>query len=194
VVVVDASSGRLDQIRLAHPTTHWIDFTPLDPSRVSIANQRNVGVRAATGDIIVFIDAGCLPEKQWLEAITAPIVTGEERMTCGQTAALGRTQPYEWARADQQRRRYLLECPTINVAFEREVFDTVGEFDESFDYGSDIDFTWRAVHFGIRIRAVPDALLRHDYGSRWRQTRRSYVYGYGRAGESIDREAQLQQP
>ena len=58
IVVVDASSGRLDEIRRRHEdTVRWIDFKPPAGVRVSIPHQRNVGVREAKGDIIVFTDA-----------------------------------------------------------------------------------------------------------------------------------------
>jgi len=76
--------------------------------------------------------------------------------------------------------RYIKECSTINLAFRREVFDTVGGFDERFAYGSDIDFSWRVTGVGYRIRGVPDAIAIHDAGTLRRQLRRSYVYGKAR--------------
>ena len=60
---------------------------------------------------------------------------------------------------------YLRECPTGNIAFHREAFDAIGGFDESFAFGSDIDFSWRLVDAGYRIRTVPDAVVRHDWGT-----------------------------
>ena len=76
--------------------------------------------------------------------------------------------------------RYLTECSTINLAFRREVFDAIGGFDEGFAYGSDVDFSWRLTDAGYRIRSVPDAVVRHDWGRWRRQLRRSYVYGKAR--------------
>src|SRR5580692_6143719 len=68
IVVVDASARRLDYIRQRHEMqVRWIDFQPPPGVRVSIPHQRNVGVRAAYGDIVVFTDAGCLPNEEWLE-------------------------------------------------------------------------------------------------------------------------------
>ena len=77
--------------------------------------------------------------------------------------------------------RYLKEAAsTINLAFRREVFDTVGGFDEGFAYGSDTDFSWRVTDAGYRIRSVPDAIALHDTGTLRRQLRRSYLYGKAR--------------
>ena len=70
VIVVDASDGRLDAVRLRHEAAvRWIDFTPPPGVGVSIPHQRNVGVRAAQGEIIVFTDAGCRPHPTFGSAI-----------------------------------------------------------------------------------------------------------------------------
>ncbi len=180
IIVVDASAGRMQRVRDARPNVRWIDFEQPDGRSTTIAHQRNIGVRAACGDIVVFTDCGCVPDPRWLEEITRPIVRGEEQMTCGQTGATGSSIPYSMERASARSPVYLAECPTINVAFRRDVYDRVGGFDESFTYGSDIDFSWRVVHAGFRIRFVPDARVAHDWGGASRQIRRSYAYGRGR--------------
>lgn len=181
VVVVDASGGRLEAIRLSHEAAvRWIDFTPPPGVRVSIPHQRNAGVRAARGEIIVFTDAGCQPEEGWLARIVAPL-RQDEHVTAGLALQPeGSTGLYDLATIEAMQARYLPQCPTINFAFHRKVFETVGGFDEGFAYGSDMDFCWRTTDTGYRIRSVPDALVRHDFGGWRRQLRRSYVYGQAR--------------
>lgn len=76
---------------------------------------------------------------------------------------------------------YLDEAPTLNLAFKREVFDAIGGFDERFEYGSDLDFSWRLLDHGHRIRAVQAAVVEHDWGSPRRQLRRAYLYGRAKA-------------
>ena len=183
VIVVDASDGRLDQIRVRHEiNVRWIAFTQPPGVRVSIPHQRNAGVYAARGEIIVFTDAGCRPEQDWLARLVAPLLQGEQ-ITAGLTLATpGSTGLYDdTARRQALESPYLTECPTINLAFNRKVFDAIGGFDENFAYGSDMDFTWRLTDAGHRIRSVPDAVVRHDWGGWSRQLRRSYVYGKARA-------------
>jgi GT2 family glycosyltransferase len=181
VVVVDASEGRLDHIRQHHePTVRWVQFRQPEGVSVSIPHQRNAGVRTAKGDIIVFTDAGCRPEPEWLPSLTAPL-RGEEDVTAGLTLGLhGSDGLYDYGMQRALTAEYLKESPTINLAFRRAAFDTVGGFDEGFTYGSDIDFTWRLVDAGYRIRSVPDAVVRHDWGGWRRQLRRSYAYGKAR--------------
>jgi cellulose synthase/poly-beta-1,6-N-acetylglucosamine synthase-like glycosyltransferase len=177
IIVVDASEGRLDDIRRRHePAVRWIDFRQPPGVRISIPHQRNAGVRAAKGEIIVFTDAGCRPEPGWLDRLISPLYHGEH-VTAG-VAVTASGSPGLYGR--RPRSRYLSECPTINLAFHREVFDSVGGFDETFTYGSDVDFSWRLVKNGYQIYSVPDAVVRHDWGTWRRQLRRSYVYGKAR--------------
>ncbi|MEZ0072743.1 glycosyltransferase [Planotetraspora sp. GP83] len=182
IIVVDASEGRLDHIAAAHPHVRWKDFRRPPGVRVSIPHQRNEGVRSAEGEVIVFTDAGCLPEEGWLATLLRPILTDYEAVTAG--VAVG-PRHHEGLYDDTMRRRthvtYLDECPTINLAFRREAYEAVGGFDEAFEYGSDVDFSWRLIDAGHRIRNVPTATVIHDWGDGRRQLRRSYVYGKARA-------------
>lgn len=181
VLVVDASAGRLDAIRQKHAGVCWIDFQPPRGVRISIPHQRNAGVAAATGDIIVFTDAGCTPHSEWLERLTAPLRAGEDDVAAGRTTSSDGDAPYDTHRTLIAGTAYLTECPTINLAFRRAAFDAVHGFDERFEYGSDVDFSWRLVDAGYRIRAVTDAVIAHDWGSRRRQFKRWYAYGQARA-------------
>ena len=90
LIVVDASAGRLDHIRRAHPDVDWIDFVPPRGVRVSIPHQRNAGVEAARGEIVVFTDAACRPRPGWLQALVAPLESGAEQVTAGAVISAGR--------------------------------------------------------------------------------------------------------
>ena len=123
VVVVDASARELDDIRQLFPTVRWIDFVPPSGVRVSIPHQRNVGVEAAAGDVIVFIDAGCDPAPAWLQELTAPIVDGPEDVTAGPADISDSV----YASQNASEQPYVEECPTINMAFRKSAFTAVGE-------------------------------------------------------------------
>lgn len=182
IVVVDASDGRLDEIRDRHADqVRWIRFDRPPGVRVSIPHQRNAGVRAACGDVIVFTDAGCEPEPGWLDRLLAPLGAGEHVAAGIALGTDGSEGPFGRVLREARSARYLSECPTINLAFHRAAFDAVEGFDERFDYGSDVDFSWRLIAAGYRIRSVPDAVVHHDWGTRRRQFRRSWVYGKARA-------------
>jgi GT2 family glycosyltransferase len=181
IIVVDSSEGRLDHIRRRHEAdVRWVQYQQPPGVAVSIPHQRNAGVRTAGGEIIVFTDAGCRPKPGWLASLVAPLLQ-DEHITAGSTLATdGVDGLYDRASRQSREPGYLSEAPTINLAFRRQAFDATGGFDEGFAYGSDIDFTWRLTDLGYRIRSVPEAVIRHDWGTRRRQLRRSYVYGKAR--------------
>lgn len=182
VIVVDASEGRLEPIqkRFAKRVV-WLAFTQPIGVRTTIPHQRNLGVQEANGETIVFTDAGCIPEAGWLERLTSPLTAKGECMTFGLTLGTpGGMKIHDRMMKKSFEAIYLTECSTINTAFRREVYDAVGGFDESFEYGSDMDFSWRVVAAGFRIYAVPKAIVRHDWGTTKRQFRRSYMYGKAR--------------
>ena len=182
LIVIDASQGRLDAIARSHPQVRWQAFEQPRGIRVSIPHQRNAGVRAARGEIIVFTDAGCRPQVEWLSNLIAPIQEDDETVVAGiAIGPEGSDGLYDEGVRRAAAARYLEECPTINLAFRREAFDSVGGFDETFAYGSDVDFSWRLQDAGHRIRSAPEAIVTHDWGDRRRQIRRSYAYGKARA-------------
>lgn len=181
VLVVDASEGRLDHIRRHHNReVRWVRFDRPPGVKVSIPHQRNAGVRAARGEIIVFTDAGCRPLEGWLTHLVEPLREGEH-VSAGLTLATANSYGlYDHAALEATTAAYLKESATINLAFRREAFDAVGGFDERFEYGSDIDFSWRLTNAGYRIRSVPSAVVEHDWGTWRRQVRRAYAYGKAR--------------
>jgi glycosyltransferase involved in cell wall biosynthesis len=187
IVVVDASDGRLDHIWLRHQAeVRWVRFDQPPGVTVSIPHQRNVGVRASGGEIIVFIDAACQPEPEWLARLVVCLRRGEHIATGPVLSLPGRAGRHGVDRGAEQQRYsdlayyYIRDSGAGNLAFGREVFDAVGGFDERFTYGSDIDFSWRVTDAGYRICCVPGSVIRHDWGTRRRQLRRSYVYGRAR--------------
>ena len=65
-VVIDASEGRIDHVRDQNRWVNWFDFqTPLGMSS-TISIQRNVGIRVARAPIIMFCDAGNIPDINWI--------------------------------------------------------------------------------------------------------------------------------
>jgi cellulose synthase/poly-beta-1,6-N-acetylglucosamine synthase-like glycosyltransferase len=185
IVVVDASSGRLDCIRRRHEAVvRWLDFKQPPGVRVTIPHQRNVGVREAHGDIIVFTDAGCRPRPGWLASLIDPFSKGEDVVAGAHVDASngGRFEGGNEIRPEKVGdATYVGECGTLNVAFRRRVFDEVEGFDENLAYGSDVDFCWRLIDLGYRIRYIADAIIENDWGTPRRQRRRAYMYGKARA-------------
>lgn len=182
VVVVDASEHRLDHVRGRFPSVTWVDFENRAGRARTIADQRNEGVRRSTGDVVVFLDANCLPSPHWLERLVAPIAGGAEAIVAGRIESFEPGSIHD--RSSLQGHAapgYLEECANMNVAFRRDVLDTVGPFDETLGYAEDFDLAWRARDAGFAIRYEPSASVLHHFGSTWEDLPRAFRYGVGRA-------------
>jgi GT2 family glycosyltransferase len=183
ILVVDSSDPeKLKDIKEKYSNdVRWLYFKNTNPNRkYTIPEQRNMGIREAKGDIIVYIDANCIPEKDWLIEITKYILLGEENIVAGPVKSLNTTTINDLPRMRNTGKKYLEECPTINLAFNKSVVDKVGYFDETFDYGSDVDFSWRAIDAGYKIRYNENALISHDWGHSKRELKRTLQYGKAR--------------
>ncbi len=178
VIVVDRSTIKYPKIIHDFPL-NWINYDPKG-KRYTIPQQRNVGVKQATGDIIVFLDASCVPEEHWLEEITKPIIHGSEVIVMGRTGSAGGKTLNDLAHEKLKQSKYVSEAPTINLAIKRSVFSVVGSFDEQLEYGSDVDFSWRSIDSGLKIKYQPTAFLTHDWGDQ-KQIKRTILYGRARA-------------
>ena len=75
VIVVDASEGRLDEIRKRYEDrVTWLAYKQPLGVMITIPHQRNVGVHAAHGDIIVFTDAWLRPRGRLAGALDVATV------------------------------------------------------------------------------------------------------------------------
>jgi GT2 family glycosyltransferase len=176
ILVIDASEGRLDDIRERFPRVRWITFRP-SSDKPTIAEQRNVGIASSRGEIVVFIDASCVPDPGWLPTLIRPLLEEGELITAGSHRSARKRSIRDEDMHFVGNARYIREASTLNLALRRCVFERLGGFDETFRYGSDFDFSWRAVDRGYRIRYVPEAQVTHDWGG-WRdELRRSFMYG-----------------
>lgn len=131
---------------------------------------RQLGVKAARGEILAFTDSDCIPEPAWLEA-------GVDAVDAGADVVQGHTRA--------ARRRGLLErslwveddglYETCNVFYRRSAFDAAGGFDGSLadrygfrpgdrarglGFGEDTLLGWRVRRAGVAAYA-PDAVVAH---------------------------------
>lgn len=179
VIVVDASQGRLDDIRVAYPWVRWIDYVRPIGVTITIPHQRNVGVRAAIAPVVAFCDAGGMPTEHWLDELVQPILRGELDVTCGPVRST-RASVYKVIN-DVVDGTVVESVLTANLAFTRAAFDAVGGFSECYEYGSDADFAWRLIDAGHPPISVHAAVMGMDWGDWNLQKKRSWRYGKARA-------------
>lgn len=140
--------------------------------RVRVAAGRNLGLRSAHGDIILFIDghcsvpshnliedsvallertgAGCLCRPQPLQAPSATDMG--EIIAEARTLWLGRDR--EWPMAET-RQAGVADPVSGGATYRREVFERVGLYDESFESGEDVEMNTRVRDAGIGAYTDP---------------------------------------
>ena len=181
IIVVDASNGRLDDIKKEFFKVRWIYFNNKINKEITIPEQRNLGLKKAKGNIIVFIDSDCIPTKNWLIELIKPIRDEGENIVAGFVKST-RKFPRLWDKDYEilKRQKYIPIAATMNLAIKKEVFKDIGNFDERFDYSTDTDFCWRAVAKGYRIRSAKKAVVSHDLGNLKHNIRRIFRYGHAK--------------
>ena len=177
-IVVDASEGRIDHIRNQHAWVNWFDFqTPLGMNS-TISLQRNAGIRIAKSPIIMFCDAGNIPDINWIRTLSAPIVAGKHEFVGGPLIFFHDGKDIarrNWVNDDEE-----VQYPTCgNMAFTRSAFDKTSGFNPKLLVAEDDDFTWALRKQGIMSATVADAVMRMDIGNRHRRFKRSWRYGKG---------------
>ena len=126
---------------------------------------RNLGWRAARGELIAFTDDDCRPAPDWLERLV------ERALEYPGAIVQGTTRPDprdESAFASPHVRTIWVEAPgrdtqTCNILYERAQLARIGGFDERFPAaaGEDIDLALRAQASGAVLVGAPDALVYH---------------------------------
>jgi len=179
VIVVDSSGGNLDDVKDKYADVKWISYSPPSNVKVSIPHQRNVGLKASSAEAIVFIDASCIPVTDWLDRLYSHYIAGEQ-IVAGPVIPSDPDVINNISRTLSSESDYIDECPTANLLISKNVIEKIGKFDESFEYGSDTDYMWRAGKAGFKIYFEPKAVVTHDWGTTTQQLKRSFNYGKGR--------------
>lgn len=152
------------------------------------AAARNAGAAQARGELLVFTDADCIPQPDWLECLTAPfsdpqIVGAKGRYCSTQTALVARLVQTEYEEKYDRMARYATIdfIDTYSAVYRREVFLANGGFDPAFPVPSaeDQELSFRLAEQGHTMVFVPSAVVAHRHTDRWKAyVRRKARYGY----------------
>jgi len=168
-IVDNNSSDRTSEILQA--ATPFV--TPLNEPKIqSSYAARNVGIRAAKGEILAFTDADCRPQPDWLEKLIAPFSKPEIGLSVGEVVAFPGETLFE-KHADRRNilsQKYTLNHPflpygqTANLAVRRSLFDRVGLFRPYLTTAGDADLCWRVLQeTEAKLEFVPEAIVKHRH-------------------------------
>jgi GT2 family glycosyltransferase len=143
---------------------------------------RNAGLHRASGKVLAFTDADCIPDSHWLErglealaAQTCDAVGGQiEIFQTSDTLAARYDYAFGLNQAESFKRWRAFA--TANLFVKRDVFERIGGFDDALESGGDFEFCLRARKAGFRLGYAPEARVRHparaELGELVKQTRR----------------------
>ena len=154
-----------------------------------LSQARNVGMEAATGEFLAYIDDDAYPDPDWLDYLAASFLSTEHMVIGGPNV-----EPHDSsliascvANAPGGPVHVLItdelaeHVPGCNMAFRREALDAIGGFDPTFRAaGDDVDACWRIQQRGWTLGFSPAAMV-------WHHRRNSVLKycqqqrGYGRA-------------
>ena len=157
---------------------HTVFYIPVSsPGAHGPAAARNVGWRAARGEIIAFTDDDCIPQKQWLKAGVVAMVEGVAGAAGQLIVPLeGVPTDYEYNAARLGKNDFV----TANCFYRRDALLEVGGFDECFTaaWREDTDLVFTLLARGAKFTTAPDAMVIHpvrpaQWGISIRQQRKS---------------------
>jgi glycosyltransferase involved in cell wall biosynthesis len=147
-----------------------------------LSNARNVGLKAATGEIVAYIDADAFPDEHWLKYIAAKFLTTD----CAGVGGPNLAPPDDGKIADcianapggpihvlitDQEAEHIPGC---NMAFRKDCLKAIDGFDQKFKIaGDDVDVCWRMQQYGLWLAFSPSAKVwhrrRNSIQAYWRQ-------------------------
>lgn len=165
VFVDDGSSDNTQEIVKKFP---WV--RNVRQKNMGLSYARNVGLHAATGDIVVYTDSDCEADEDWLYYIALNLVRSkhvgmggpnlipDEGSWVADCVGLSPGGPTHVMVDD----RTAEHVPGCNMAFYRDKAITINGFDPQFrSAGDDVDFIWRLQHMGGSIGFAPSAQVWH---------------------------------
>ena len=184
IVVNDGSTDGTRQI-----AEGYNDIRLIHQENKGLSEARNVGIRAATGEIVAFTDADCMADPDWLThlvarfqssdfgAVGGPNLTPPDDSFIASCVAVSPGAPTHVLLDDEVAEH----IPGCNMAFRREALEAIAGFDPIFRAaGDDVDLCWRLQNKGYKIGFSPAAVVWHYR----RNTVRDYLKqqrGYGKA-------------
>jgi len=152
------------------------------------AAARNLGAKQAQGEILLFTDADCVPESNWIESMIAPFADQEVVGVCGvvrtrQTGLVPRfiQLEYDYRYRNIARHSQIDFVNTGTAGYRRQVFMDSGGFLEDLLGAEDAELSFRLANAGHKMVFVPQAIVYHSHpASLWEYARRKCHYSYWR--------------
>jgi len=154
------------------------------------AAARNLGAKAARGELILFTDSDCEPQEDWIERMVEPftgsqIIGAKGFYQTRQRGSVARFVQVEYeVKYDMlKKERYIDFVDTYSAAYRRDIFLKVGGFDPVYTTASaeDVELSYRLALQGYKMVSVSHAFVFHRHpDTLLAYLKRKYRNGYWR--------------
>lgn len=166
------------------------DILILHESKKGAYIARNTGIDISKGKIIAFTDADCIVHKDWLKELYKGFTSDDIGCVVGAVIPYpGKTLVEIYSgNKDLLSQKHTLNSKflpygqTANVAFRREVFKKIGNFDQGLMSGGDADISWRMqMTTNFKLTYNSDSVIEHHHRSTFKGLfKQQFRYGFGR--------------
>lgn len=178
IILVD--SGSTDRT-LSIAQEFGCDVVHIDKSQFTFGRSLNLGCKRASGDILVFISAHCIPcNEQWLQRLVKPLLDGKCDYSYGGQVGLDGVTRYSEAQVfahffndEADLNQDGIFCNNANSATTRQTWAKY-TFDESVTGLEDMVLAKAIVSDGGQIGYVADAKVTHIHEESLAQVKRRY--------------------
>ncbi|NJD91005.1 MAG: mycofactocin system glycosyltransferase [Geobacter sp.] len=194
IVVDDGSSDASPEVA----RQHGAEVVPSGGTGRGPAAARNAGAKAATGEILAFIDSDCTASEEWLLELL-PAFDDARTVAVGglvdgmcRESAIDRYEAVMSSLSLGKRERSgssgddTFYLPSCNLLVRRLPFATAGGFKDGMHVGEDVDLTWRLRDQGWTITYLPVGRVYHEH----RSSARSFMsrrFDYGTSEGTLQR-------
>lgn len=186
IVVDDGSTDSTSSILSRYATVRLIKQKNAGP-----ADARNRGAAKAKGDIILFTDADCIPEYNWITEMVKPFksnpdivgVRGKYRTEQKEIVAKFVQIEYEDKYSYIQKDKYVDFIDTYSAGFKKDVFINMKGYDTEFPVAcaEDIELSYRLSNKGYKMVFNPDAIVCHTHPDKLSDyLKKKYKFAYWR--------------
>lgn len=129
---------------------------------------RNLGCSKARGDVLLFTDADCIPDRHWVERMIRSLESGADRVggrieLIPSSRKPGFVEQFEIATTFDQPRslKFRGHLVTANMGVTKSCFLAVGPFNQTCLSGGDLEWSLRFNRLGFLSRFDESAIVSH---------------------------------